>query len=107
MNTKVIKKVSFAESAKKHDSVVLHHDSIAFYQIICGFFKLKKFLNHKVSRDVKSHKDILHVVNFSDSTLIYCKNRMSQLIKLLENTKKRLEEKQQIDEDDINYDDEE
>jgi len=81
--TKMSKKVTFAEDSKKHDGVCLHHNAIVYYQIMCGAFSMKHFLDYKVSRKVKTYKDILHIANFNQESLKYCKDKLAYVINLL------------------------
>lgn len=77
------KKVMFAEDAKKHDGVRLHNKAVAYYQIMCGAFNMKNFLDYKVSRKVRTYKDVLYITNFDQEVLIYCKEKLATLINLV------------------------
>jgi len=80
---KMSKKVTFAEDSKKHDGVCLHHKVVVYYQIICSAFSMKRFLDYKVGRKVKTYKDILHIANFDQESLKYCKEKLATVINLL------------------------
>ena len=80
---KMSKKVTFAEHSKKHDGVCLHHNAVVYYQIMCSAFSVKRFLDYKVGRKVKSYKDILHIANFNQESLKYCKDKLATVINLL------------------------
>jgi hypothetical protein len=78
------KKVTFAEDAKKHDGVRLHNKAVAYYQIMCGAFNMKNFLDYKVSRKVRTYKDVLYITNFDQEVLVYCKEKLATLISLVD-----------------------
>lgn len=81
--TAKMSKVTFAEDSKKHDGVCLHHNAVVYYQIMCSAFSMKRFLDYKVGRKVKSYKDILHIANFNQESLKYCKEKLATVINLL------------------------
>ena len=80
---KMSKKVTFAEDSKKHDGVCLHRKAIIYYQIMCSAFSMKRFLDYKVGRKIKTYKDILHIANFDQEALKYCKDKLASIINLL------------------------
>jgi hypothetical protein len=75
------KKVTFAPNVKKHDGTKISFKCVIFYQIVCGFFKIK-FMDFK-ERIIENSEDRLETVSFDSELLRYIINRLKNFRKLL------------------------
>ena len=75
-----IKKVTFSEDSKSHDGTIISEVDIRFYKLICGFFNTE-FQRKKYT--VTTKFDILRLVDYNSDIIIYCKNRIDELLQLL------------------------